>query len=77
MGYIALLPLLRVVVLAHYPWLGCCCYAVACDIVSKNEKLSENNTAVTKIQPSAESHDVGRDALLPPSTIDARRTKVK
>jgi hypothetical protein len=25
----------------------------------------------------AESHDVGRDALLPPSTIDARRTKVK
>jgi hypothetical protein len=33
MGNIALLPLLRVVVLTHYPWLGCCCYAVDCDIV--------------------------------------------
>jgi hypothetical protein len=44
---------------------------------SRNENPSENNTAVTKVQPSAESHDVGRDALLPPSTIDARRTKVQ
>jgi hypothetical protein len=43
----------------------------------RSENPSEKYTAVTKIQQSAESHDVGRDALLPPSTIDARRTKVK
>jgi hypothetical protein len=44
---------------------------------SRNENPSEKYTAVTRIQQSAESHDVGGDAFLPPSTIDARRTKVK
>jgi hypothetical protein len=44
---------------------------------SRSENPSKHNTAVTRIQQSAESHDVGRGALLPPSTIDARRTKVK
>jgi hypothetical protein len=34
---IALLPLLRVVVVAHYPCLGCCCYGVACDIVAAGQ----------------------------------------
>jgi hypothetical protein len=34
---IALLPLLRVVVVAHYPCLGCCCYAVVCDIVAAGQ----------------------------------------
>jgi hypothetical protein len=44
---------------------------------SKNENPSKKYTAVTRIQQSAESHDVGPDALLLRSTIDARRTKVK
>jgi hypothetical protein len=34
---IALLPLLRVVVVAHYPCLGCCCYVVAGDIVAAGQ----------------------------------------
>jgi hypothetical protein len=37
LSYIALMSLLRIVVVAHYPWLGCCCYAVACDIVAAGQ----------------------------------------
>jgi hypothetical protein len=34
---IALLPLLRVVAVAHYSYLGCCCYVVAGDIVAAGQ----------------------------------------
>jgi hypothetical protein len=34
---IAFLPLLWVVVVTHYPWLYCCCFYVACDIVAAGQ----------------------------------------
>jgi hypothetical protein len=49
---IALLPLLQVVVVAHYPWLGCCCYDVACDIVAAGQSCEwwMTNDAAASIQ---------------------------
>jgi hypothetical protein len=46
-------------------------------LFSRNENPSKKYTAVTRIQQSAESHDVDCEAPLLRSTIDARRTKVK